>query len=104
MEIIRKITGTTGGESSVTDGLSRGAFIAAFQALLAWGAMETGWLDADDLVKLLPVTTLLGGIAWGVWDALDRRLRGRRQDAFDATMPPEDRMESGDDVTPGNGI
>ena len=73
--MIRKITGTTNGASPITDGLSRGAFIMAAQALLAFIGIEvTGWLDAGALVTLLPVTTLIGGIAWGVWDAIDRRL------------------------------
>ena len=74
MTIIRKITGTTNGASPVTDGLSRGAFIMAIQAIVAFGARETGWLSDTDLVSLLPVTTLIGGVAWGVWDAIDRRL------------------------------
>ena len=72
--MIRKITGTTNGATPVRDGLSRGAFIMAIQAIVAFVARETGWLSDTDLVSLLPVTTLIGGIAWGVWDAIDRRL------------------------------
>ena len=102
---IRRITGSTNGATPLTDGLTRGVFIAAAQAVLAFVGMEvTGWLTADNLVTLLPATTLIGVIAWGIWDAIDRRLLSRQQNAFDAAHNLEDRMERGDGITPGDGL
>lgn len=111
--MLRKLTGSTGGATPVSDGVSRGGFVAAFEALFAFIMTKTDLLTADDLIVLLPAITLAAFMAWAVWDAIDKRLLPRAADAFDANDARElagmirenvEKMETGDDLTPGDGL
>ncbi len=70
MSIMNKVTGSSG--APVGDSLSRGLFVAAVQGVLAFVALRVDALTSEDVVLLVPVTTMVGFVLWGLWDRFGR--------------------------------
>jgi hypothetical protein len=70
MSIVNRVTGSSG--APVGDSLSRGLFVAAIQAVLAFIAIRVDALTGEDVVLLVPVTTMVGFLLWGLWDRYGR--------------------------------
>ncbi|KKL21094.1 hypothetical protein LCGC14_2448900 [marine sediment metagenome] len=69
-EMLDRVTGSTG--NPVSDSVSRGLFVAVVQAGLAFVALRVDALTGDDVVLLVPVTTMAGYLLFGLWDRFGR--------------------------------
>lgn len=67
--MIRKLTGTTGGESPVLDGTMRGALVALLNAGIGV-ATASNWLDAAQAAYIALMVNPLVFFLFGVWDSL----------------------------------
>jgi len=68
--MIQKATGNTG--NAVQDGVTRGAWVAAVQAFVAFTVLRWDWLTAEEL-SLLEVPIVFIAVAlWGLWDRYGR--------------------------------
>ena len=102
---MRKVIGSTGGNTPVRDGAARGGLLAAITAVLTVLA-DRGFLGLTlaDIGTAAPALVFVTAAAWGVIDRIDGLMRARLQVALDKASSPEGRMEAGDPITPGDGL
>lgn len=71
----RRLSGSTGGESPVTDAAMRGLIIGAIQSLLLVFGVRYGVVTEADVGQLAPAITVASFLLWGAIDWIDKRRR-----------------------------
>ena len=69
-DMMERATGSSG--DHVNDSISRGLFVAVVQSILAFVTIRVDALTSEDVVLLVPVTTMAGFLIWGLWDRFGR--------------------------------
>lgn len=62
------LTGSTG--NAVSDGLTRGSWVAAVQGLVAFSVLRWDWVTAEELALLQIPIVFIAVALWGVWDSV----------------------------------
>lgn len=81
MNLLRLLTGSTGGATPVSDAFARGVIIAALTAVFS-EALSAAGVSPEDVASILGTKLTVGATAgvaviiWGAWDWLDAHIRG----------------------------
>lgn len=60
------VTGSTG--NAIADGLTRGSWVAAVQAFVAFTVLRWDWLTTEELALLEIPITFMAVAVWGLYD------------------------------------